>query len=162
LVKNSGEDEAEIFTSAPTTSSDADRNGSIASLKRKAELESPELVESLDLKRRKANEEPKTLHHFLPSAPKKTFSLFLRENFRDHLCRCAECYPLLRAHPQLLDEEILYEPPLSEPGDENGESIGTGSLLDRGEAALSNVDRVRAIGKSHTPLPPSYPTRPSP
>ena len=24
--------------------------------------------------------------------------------------------------------------------------MGTGSLLDRGEAALSNVDRVRAIG----------------
>jgi E3 ubiquitin-protein ligase UBR7 len=45
----------------------------------------------------------------------------------------------------LLEEEELYEPPISESGDEGGESAGSKSLLDRGEAALSNVDRVRAI-----------------
>ena len=52
------------------------------------------------------------------------------------------------ARPQLLEEEESYEPPVSESGEEGGQSAGTGSLLDRGEAALSNVDRVRAIGKS--------------
>ena len=69
------------------------------------------------------------------------------EDFRTSFCRCPECYALIRKYPQLLEEEEIYEPPLSEDG-ENGEggSVGTGSLLDRGEAALSNVDRVRAIG----------------
>ncbi len=47
-----------------------------------------------------------------------------------------------------MEEEESYEPPISESGDEaGGQSVGTGSLLDRGEAALSNVDRVRAIGE---------------
>ena len=46
-----------------------------------------------------------------------------------------------------MEEEETYEPPISESGDEEGgQSAATGSLLDRGEAALSNVDRVRAIG----------------
>lgn len=73
-------------------------------------------------------------------------SLFLREDFRNHLCRCARCYPTVSAHPQLLEEEESYEPPLSEEGGGDNQSAGTASLLDRGEAALSNVDRVRAIG----------------
>ena len=119
---------------------------STTSRKRKAEPDTPEIANS-DPKRRKADEGPRAHHLSLPSAPMEAFSLFLREDFRDHLCRCAECYPLLRAHPQLLEEEVLYEPPLSQDGEGDGESMGTGSLLDRGEAALSNVDRVRAIGK---------------
>lgn len=117
-------------------------------MKRKAERETPEIADSSDSKRRKVDEGPRAHHLSLPSAPKEAFSLFLHEDFRDHLCRCAECYPLLRAHPQLLEEEVLYEPPLSQDGEGDGESMGTGSLLDRGEAALSNVDRVRAIGTS--------------
>lgn len=116
-------------------------------MKRKAECETPEIADSSDSKKQKVNEGPRARHLSLPSAPKEAFSLFLREDFRDHLCRCAECYPILRAHPQLLEEEVLYEPPLSQDGEGDGESMGTGSLLDRGEAALSNVDRVRAIGK---------------
>ena len=87
-------------------------------------------------------------HDCLPDPPRASFSLFCNESFREHFCRCAECYPLLKQHPQLLEEEYSYEPPLSESGGENGDSVGTGSLLDRGEAALSNVDRVRAIGMS--------------
>ena len=83
----------------------------------------------------------------LPPSSTSSFSLFLRNDFRDHFCRCASCYPTLSLHPQLLEEEDIYEPPLSEDGDngEGGGSVGTASLLDRGEAALSNVDRVRAI-----------------
>ena len=78
------------------------------------------------------------------------------EDFRSHFCRCAECYPSLSKHPQLLGEEESYEPPLSEDDDdaEGAASVGTGSLLERGEAALSNVDRVRAIG---TVLSINYP-----
>lgn len=95
------------------------------------------------------SEKPK--HETIPgSGPAGTFSLFLKEDFRDHICRCASCFPCLSSHPQLREEEETYEPPLSESGDDNatrngGGSQGTGSLLDRGEAALSNIDRVRAI-----------------
>lgn len=87
-------------------------------------------------------------HNYLPEAPTRPFSLIGKEDFREYFCRCAECYPLLKKHPQLMEEEESYEPPISESGDEaGGKSVGTGSLLDRGEAALSNVDRVRAIGE---------------
>jgi E3 ubiquitin-protein ligase UBR7 len=91
---------------------------------------------------------PAQKHDSLPAeAPTGVFSLFLKEDFRDHLCRCATCFPNLVPHPQLRDEEEVYEPPLSEDGDAaNGASSHhSGSLLERGEAALSNVDRVRAI-----------------
>ena len=87
----------------------------------------------------------------LPPAPQVSMSMFLKADFRAHLCRCPSCFPKLRLHPQLLDEEDTYEPPLSETGSEVGSnasvrSAGSArSLLDRGEAALSNMDRVRAI-----------------
>ncbi|KAL4977697.1 putative zinc finger in N-recognin-domain-containing protein [Aspergillus desertorum] len=89
----------------------------------------------------------KPKHAFLPqTTPTTPFSIFLKEDFRDHFCRCPTCYPNLAPHPQLREEEETYEPPLSENGDGDGAgSTGTGSLLDRGEAALSNIDRVRAI-----------------
>lgn len=95
-------------------------------------------------------EQPKAnKHESLPKeAPSGTFSLFLKEDFRDHLCRCPDCFPSLAKHPQLREEEDTYEPPLSEDGDDNEEpngSTGTRSLLDRGEVALNNIDRVRAI-----------------
>jgi E3 ubiquitin-protein ligase UBR7 len=89
----------------------------------------------------------KPKHTSLPSTtPEASFSLFLLENFHDRLCRCAECFPKLAPFPQLREEEETYEPPLSDDGNGAGAgSTGTGSLLERGEAALSNVDRVRAI-----------------
>ena len=89
-------------------------------------------------------------HTTLPPLPIDPLSLFCKADFRDQLCRCAECYPRLSAYPQLLEEEEKYSPPLSEDGEENDEtgdgSVGSKSLMERGEAALSNVDRVRAIG----------------
>ncbi|KAI9823731.1 MAG: hypothetical protein M1832_002288 [Thelocarpon impressellum] len=91
---------------------------------------------------------PKNCHYAtLPPAPTGVMSLFLKSSFRDQFCRCAACFPWVARQPQLLEEEVSYEPPLSEDGDEaaGGSSVGTGSLLDRGERALSNVDRVRAI-----------------
>ncbi|KAM0347438.1 hypothetical protein ACHAPU_004959 [Fusarium lateritium] len=85
----------------------------------------------------------------LPAAPQGQFSLFLKEDFREAFCRCSSCFPQLNAHPQLLEEEEVYEPPLSEAGSQaggnGGGSHGSGSLLERGESALRNVDRVRAI-----------------
>ncbi|MCJ1399644.1 hypothetical protein MMC11_002846 [Xylographa trunciseda] len=84
----------------------------------------------------------------LPTIPSGLISLVAcDEDFRSRFCRCPDCYPILSKYPQLLEEEEIYEPPLSEDGNnaEGGGSVGTGSLLDRGEAALSNVDRVRAI-----------------
>jgi E3 ubiquitin-protein ligase UBR7 len=82
----------------------------------------------------------------LPPAPEGRFSLFFQEGFREKICHCTSCFPLLVPHPQLVEEEETYEPPVSEEGSENGGSThGSGSLLDRGESALRNVDRVRAI-----------------
>ncbi|KAK5124421.1 hypothetical protein LTR85_001638 [Meristemomyces frigidus] len=91
-------------------------------------------------------------HTTLPPAPTGDVTLFLKEEFRDHLCRCTECFPRLAKHRQLLEEEDSYEPPLSESDaaeQDNrsaaGRSVNSGSLLDRGEAALSSMDRVKAI-----------------
>jgi len=82
-----------------------------------------------------------------PPAPDGQFSLFFKEGFREQFCRCSDCFPLLKPHPQLLEEEETYEPPVSDDGgsENGGSSLGSGSLLERGESALRNVDRVRAI-----------------
>lgn len=95
---------------------------------------------------------PRHKHDSLPPTTSKgTFSLFLHEDFREHLCHCPSCFPNLLPHPQLVEEEETYAPSVSSASSSNGQgssrrSHGTGSLLDRGEAALvNNVDRVRAI-----------------
>ncbi|CAG8292850.1 unnamed protein product [Penicillium olsonii] len=102
-------------------------------------------------------DEPKeTAHTATPAAPKhaslpkatpnESFSLFALQDFHEQLCRCADCFPYLVPHPQLREPEDTYEPPVSEDGDADGAaSAGTGSIYDRGEAALNSVDRVRAI-----------------
>lgn len=92
----------------------------------------------------------KAICHYsnLPPAPTGQLTLFLKEDFRDQICRCPACFPLLTQHPYLLEEEDVYEPPVSESDDADPPgtgSVGSRSLLDRGEAALSNMDRVRAI-----------------
>ena len=109
---------------------------------KRAKADDNTATESTTAEQPKANK-----HDSLPKeAPQGTFSLFFKEDFRDHLCRCPDCFPNLAKHPQLREEEDTYEPPLSDDGDEepNG-STGTKSLLDRGEVALNNIDRVRAI-----------------
>ena len=103
---------------------------------------------------------PKHKHSNLPPAPAGTFSLFLKEDFREQLCHCPSCYPNLLPHPQLVEEEDNYEPSVSNDSGvsdnrsnpllqsqhaSDQRSHRSGSLLDRGEAALNNVDRVRAI-----------------
>ncbi|KAK4545065.1 hypothetical protein LTR36_003616 [Oleoguttula mirabilis] len=98
------------------------------------------------------NSHPAPRHSTLPPAPTGDVTLFLQEDFRDHLCRCAECFPRLAKHRQLLEEEESYEPPISESDAAENDnrsaadrSVNSGSLLDRGEAALSSMDRVKAI-----------------
>lgn len=123
-------------------------NASSISKKRKAEDDPIIDHTSSQHNPKKLKADPPPLHESLHPAPEGPFSMFLHEDFRDHFCRCSSCYPLLRVHPQLLEEEVSYEPSLSQEDQEGGgESVGTGSLLDMGEAALSNVDRVRAIGE---------------
>ncbi|KAI9734632.1 MAG: hypothetical protein M1834_002233 [Cirrosporium novae-zelandiae] len=95
-----------------------------------------------------------------PLSDQTPFSLFYLPDFRTHLCHCPACFPLLSPHPQLLEEEETYEPPMSDSSsvarNNNNDPLhahvhstthsrGGSSLLDRGEAALSNIDRVRAI-----------------
>ncbi|KAF3279569.1 hypothetical protein TWF970_004111 [Orbilia oligospora] len=72
----------------------------------------------------------------------KKVSLFLRSDFRDHLCQCVSCLEKLKNHKCLLEEEATHEPPLDSDA---GESTGHNSLLDAGEKALSSIDRIRAI-----------------
>lgn len=86
----------------------------------------------------------------LPPPPTEPFSLFFKEDFRNSFCRCPACFPNLAIHPQLLDEEESYEQSLSHSSaasDAAGSTLGSraGSLLDRGERALSTMDRVKAI-----------------
>nr|POE93582.1 protein mlo2 [Quercus suber] len=99
-----------------------------------------------------SNSDTRPKHTSLPAPPSGNVSLFLKEEFRDHLCRCSDCFPRLAKHPQLLEEEEPYEPPISESdgaehehGSVAGRTVGSGSILERGEAALSSMDRVRAI-----------------
>ncbi|KAL9098987.1 MAG: hypothetical protein Q9187_009564 [Circinaria calcarea] len=138
---------------------DADRGDSqfLTSKKRKAEEDysDPEStlskklkVEAGDLDEQKLSKSIKCRTATLPEPPSGPVSLIASDvDFRTQFCRCPDCYPSLSKYPQLLEEEEDYEPPLSEDEDdaEGGGSVGTGSLLERGEAALSNIDRVRAI-----------------
>jgi len=80
-----------------------------------------------------------------PAFPSKDqLSLFLHADFRSHLCRCTNCYPLLARHRCLLEEEETYSPPLDKSDHEG--SVHSGStLLDQGERALGMMDRVQAI-----------------
>jgi E3 ubiquitin-protein ligase UBR7 len=116
------------------------------SRKRKASEEEEEEAASSKRFKEEVQAKPACKHEELPPAPEGTVSLFFKSDFRDHLCRCSDCFPRMAKHAQLLDEEEAYEPPVSEDGDDGeGSTVGSGSLLDRGERALTNVDRVRAI-----------------
>lgn len=86
-------------------------------------------------------------YNTLSPPPNPPTTLFLPSNFHPLLCRCPTHFPLLSPHPQLLEPEVNYSPPLSETSSaaDGTPSVGSRSLLDRGEAALSNMDRVRAI-----------------
>ena len=84
-------------------------------------------------------------HSTLPPREFGEISIFVKEDFREHFCRCPECFPRLAKHPQLLDEEENYEPPVSDSDNGAPGSVSGRSLLERGEVALSNMDRVRAI-----------------
>lgn len=129
-----------------STSSTLAENG-----ERKRKSPGSDLENSRDLndtpKRIKIVSKSDCYYDTLPEVGCESFSLFLVEDFRDHLCRCPRCYARLKQLPQILEEEDSYEPPLSASGNEENGSAATGSLLDRGEAALSNMDRVRAIGR---------------
>lgn len=143
----------------PTTISNdepASERATTPSLKRKAEDDTtaPNTTSEPSLKKPKsedsltnaANPVSTCKYARLPTGPTTKTSLFLHEDFRSHLCHCRHCFPHLPPHPQLLEEETVYEPPVSASNSEAGdESVGSRSLLDRGEAALSNMDRVRAI-----------------
>ncbi|KAK5086132.1 hypothetical protein LTR70_000230 [Exophiala xenobiotica] len=90
-------------------------------------------------------------HEDLPPAPTALLSILAKEDFRDKLCHCPQCFPNLVPHPQLQEEEDEYEPSISASeqslagGASGTRSVGTGSILERGEAALSTMDRVKAI-----------------
>ncbi|KAF5021864.1 hypothetical protein F66182_6091 [Fusarium sp. NRRL 66182] len=150
------ESTAETSDPITTTESTVKTENVDDSRKRKADDDAEQNTEAKRVKGESQDEKPSEetpstdtlpckLNH-LPLAPQGQFSLFFKESFREALCRCSTCFPLLNPHPQLLEEEEIYEPPVSEGGSQAGAgSHGSGSLLERGESALRNVDRVRAI-----------------
>ena len=139
--------------------SDSQAETSGISMKRKADGIDDAPNAEVSIKRQKSDQEtplngdagyatsPPTVCSYekLPPTPAGPTSLFLKEEFRRHLCRCPTHFPLLKLHPPLLDDEPTYSPPLSRSSSPAPGSVGSRSLLERGEAALSNVDRVRAI-----------------
>jgi E3 ubiquitin-protein ligase UBR7 len=129
---------------------DAETEGESKRQKSGGEEPSPEVRNGIlaETKEEENLDTPSTCNYAaLPPAPEGQFSLFFKDSFRNHICRCASCYANLNPHPQLLEEEEVYEPPISEDGasEHGGSTNGSGSLLERGESALRNVDRVRAI-----------------
>ena len=159
---------APVFNSSLTLGTDSDEQApKNSSLKRKPSNDEEDVMQDGPSKRTKHenttnlskpitgsdSKEPSVSqkHDLLPSPPTGTFSLFLKEDFREHLCHCPKCYPHLVPHPQLVEQEETYQPSESDSEASNvrpgsgTRSHGTGSLLERGEAALSGVDRVRAI-----------------
>ncbi|KAK5944191.1 hypothetical protein PMZ80_003472 [Knufia obscura] len=90
-------------------------------------------------------------HDDLPPVPTGVISILAKDDFRDKFCHCPQCFPNLIPHPQLQEEEDEYEPSISASeqsqagGGSGTRSVGTGSILERGEAALSTMDRVKAI-----------------
>jgi E3 ubiquitin-protein ligase UBR7 len=62
----------------------------------------------------------------LPPKPPLPFALFLKESFRDHLCRCLDCETTrLRTLPMISHEEETYEP------DEDNSDTGAPTNLKR-------------------------------
>ncbi|KAI8950052.1 hypothetical protein F4801DRAFT_369105 [Xylaria longipes] len=104
----------------------------------------PTKVEGEDTKDATQSKAPECKLTLLPPAPNGVFSIPLKADFRNHLCHCPSCFPNLKPYPQLLEQEEEYEPPLSDASGD-GSTHGSGSLYERGESALKNVDRVRAI-----------------
>lgn len=121
LVEENG-DSKRLKTPSPAPTSDADANAALA-----CKLPSlPPAIPSTPI-----------LTCTISSAP---MSLFLQASFREHLCRCAACYPQLARHRCLLEPEETYSPPKDDDA-----ASDAGSVMDRGEAALMSGDRVRAI-----------------
>jgi len=84
----------------------------------------------------------------LPPTPSPPFAMFLKENFRDHLCRCITCeMTRLRTLPMISREEETYEP--EEDNSDTGNALvnqsNVDSLLDAGTKALSSLPRTQAL-----------------
>lgn len=89
----------------------------------------------------------------LPRTPPLPFALFLKEAFRDSLCRCLDCETTrLRTLPMISHEEETYEP------DEDNSDTGLSSpflsaagfntldsILEAGTRALSSLPRTQAL-----------------
>ena len=82
----------------------------------------------------------------LPVPPKTLFALFLKEDFRDHLCRCLACETLrLRNLPMISTEEETYEP------DEDNSDTGTDPII-----LICSASLPRRLYLSSIPLTSMY------
>ena len=132
-----GQADNENLDSSETLRAQPQAEAPAGSNKRKAEDNVEDFSEGITDHKKVKTDVNNHCHYDTLSEPSPgRLSIFLKEDFRDQLCRCPKCYPTVSKHPQLLEEEESYEPPLSEAGDEGNRSAGTGSLLDRGEACF--------------------------
>ncbi len=79
------------------------------------------------------------------------YDIFLSEDFRDRICRCADCLPKWAHLPHVLDAEETYAPP-SDPHasvrEDDAASISS-STYDLGMAALRTMPREKMINTMH-------------
>ena len=147
--KRKVEDDAdgESQESAKRLKADSPQNApTTASSTTAATVESTDQPKLSTLPPTETNGHPKPKHTLLPPTPPGPQTLFLTPTFREQLCHCPTCFPHLTPHPHLLEEEETHEPPVSESdGPAGGGSVHSGSIYERGEAALQGIDRVRAI-----------------
>lgn len=85
------------------------------------------------------------------STQQHRYDIFLSEDFRDRICRCAACLARWTHLPHVLDAEETYAPP-SDPQasvrDDDAASI-TSSTYDLGMAALRSMPREKMINSLH-------------
>lgn len=83
--------------------------------------------------------------------PSQRCDVFLSDDFRDRICRCADCLPQWSALPHVLEAEETYAPP-SDPQasvrDDDAASV-TSSTYDLGMAALRAMPREKMINSLH-------------
>lgn len=145
--KRKAEDDAEETSETKRVKSDDESAKETTELPSDTVTASKPTTETVSTEDRPADCKLPKLAETAPPLRDGSFSIFFKEGFRDRFCRCSACYRQLNSHPQLLEEEEVYEPPLTEDNasQHGGSTHGSGSLLERGESALRNVDRVRAI-----------------
>ncbi|EPQ26951.1 uncharacterized protein PFL1_05586 [Pseudozyma flocculosa PF-1] len=83
------------------------------------------------------------------AGPQQRYDIFLAEDFRERICRCADCLAAWDSLPFVLEAEATYAPPSDHEGslraaDDDAASV-TSSTYDLGMAALRTMPREKML-----------------